>query len=58
MTKTLKPLTENTFTADIPSKEDAFRNWTIERFRLVMVNIRELADRQDVIYAQMQEPKV
>lgn len=47
MSNTLKPLTENKVTRDIPTEAAAFRGWAIGAHKLVLINIRELADRQD-----------
>src|SRR5438045_1959994 len=47
MTTPLKPLTENKVTAEIPTEAAAFRGWAIGAHKLVLINIRELADRQD-----------
>lgn len=49
MQNKLKPLSENKVTRDIPTAHDAFRAWAIGAHTLVLRNIRELADRQDVL---------
>lgn len=49
MQNKLKPLTENKFTSDIPTEDAAFRGWAYGAHKLVLKNIRELADRQDVL---------
>lgn len=55
MQNKLKPLTENKVTAEIPTEAAAFRGWAIGAHKLVLKNIRELADRQDVLLAEIDE---
>lgn len=55
MSNKLKPLTENKVTAEIPTEAAAFRGWAIGAHKLVLINIRELADRQDIIHAAIEK---
>ncbi len=40
-------------TADIPTEQEAFRRHTIEAFRLIHINLRELASRFDDMDRQL-----